>query len=137
MTSSEASFRLLRSDDAPATNLAYKIRSTRHQAGDHEGRQLPDSKSAFDFLLTVKKGPKPDFSVFGGRYASGPPHDRFVYLSWFVISRGDCINRIKACLSTIDWNLVLAAQEQGKVITADMTGWGPGDPRKYVTWFLQ
>lgn len=33
--------------------------------------------------------------------------------------------------------MVRAAQAQDKVITADMTGWGPDDKRKFVPWFLQ
>ena len=34
----------------------------------------------------------------------------------------------------LQWKMVKAAQEQDKAITADVTGWTPGDPRKYETW---
>jgi hypothetical protein len=67
----------------------------------------------------------------------GTPDDRFVYLSWFAITRGDYINRVKARLSNIDWKMVQAAKTQDKAITADMTGRGPGDKRIFVSWFLE
>lgn len=135
----EVRFRLLRADDTPITNphnLAYKFGLQDTKQEIMEGRCLPNGKLAFDFTLKVKKGPNPKFPVFGGRYASGTPHDRFVYLSWFAITRGDYINRVKARLSTIDWKLVRTAQEQGRAVTADMTDWNLGDTRKYVTWYL-
>jgi hypothetical protein len=84
----------------------------------------------------VKPGKDPEHPVFTGLYASGPVTDRFVYLSWWAIERGAWINRVKACLGTIDWKMVRASQEQGGPITADMTGWDPGDARKYVSWYL-
>jgi hypothetical protein len=34
----------------------------------------------------------------------------------------------------LQWKMVKAAQEQDKAITADVTGWTPGDPRKFATW---
>jgi hypothetical protein len=137
--SDEVRFRLLRNDDIPATNpynLAYRfgLQDTKQQIVAAE--RLANGSLVFDFSLKVKKGKHPDVPVFTGRFASGPVDDRFVYLSWLAIERGDYINRVKARLSNIDWKMIKAAQEQDKAITADMTGWTPGDPRKYVSWQL-
>jgi len=57
-------------------------------------------------------------------------------LSWYAIKRGDYINRVKARLNTIDWKMVREAQRTNKAITANMTGWKPGDARKQVEWRL-
>ena len=140
MTSDEVRLRLLRADDIPATNphnLAYKFGLQDTKQEIMEGRRLPNGKLAFDFTLKVKKGRNAEQPVFTGRDAGGPIDDRFVYLSWLAISHGDYINRVKARLSNIDWKMIHAAQEQGKVIAADMTAWIPGDARKYVIWFLE
>lgn len=139
MNVNEVRFRLLRNNDIPATNphkLAYKfgLQDTKQQI--MEATPQPDGILAFDFTLTVKKGKSRKYPVFTGRYASGPVDDRFVYLSWWAIKRGHYINRVKARLSTIDWEMVRASQQQDRPITADMTGRGPGDPRKYVAWYL-
>lgn len=91
---------------------------------------------AFDFSLTVKKGKKPKQRAFTGPFVNGPAYNRFVYLSWRVIQRGNYINRVKARLGTIDWKLVLAAQRQGRPITADVTGGLSGDLRRHVDWYL-
>lgn len=139
MTSQEVRFRLLRADDIPATNphgLAYKVGLQDTKQEITEGRRLRDGRLAFDFTLKVRKGDAGQ-PIFTGRHASGPVDDRFVYLSWFAIKRGDYINRVKARLSTVDWKLIRTAIEQEKVITADMTGRGPGDPQQYVTWLLE
>lgn len=135
----EVRFRLLRRDDVPATNphqLAYRfgLQDTRQEIVQGEPRA--DGMLAFDFTLKVKQRNDPERPVFTGRFASGPIDDRFVYLSWWAIDRGDYINRVKARLSTIDWKMVKAAQQQDRPITADMTGWMPGDSRKNVTWYL-
>jgi hypothetical protein len=135
----EVRFRLLRSDDVPATNpfhLAYRFGLQDTKQDIVAGTRQPDGVLAFDFSLTVKKGKAPKHPVFSGRFASGPADDRFVYLSWWAIERGDYINRVKARLATIDWKMVRASQEQDRPITADMTGWNVGDARKYVTWYL-
>jgi hypothetical protein len=134
----EVRFRLLRSDDIPATNphnLAYRFGLQDTKQNIVAGERQPDGMLVFDFSLKVKKGKDPKYPVFTGRFASGPVDDRFVYLSWWAIERGDYINRIKARLSPIDWKMVRASQEQDRPITADMTGRGPGDS-KFVTWFL-
>jgi len=139
MKSDEVRFRLLRSDDVPATNphnLAFKF-----GLQDKHGEIVPPTPQkngtlAFDFTLTVKKGEDPKRPVFGGRFASGLPNDRFVYLSRYAIKRGDYINRVKARLSNIDWQIVRAAQASNKAITADMTGRTPGHIRKHVEWRL-
>jgi hypothetical protein len=136
----EVRFRLLRSDDIPATNphkLAYKFGLQDKKQQIMEGTRQANGMLAFDFTLTVKKGKNAKRPVFTGRYASGPVDDRFVYLSWWAIKRGGYINRAKARLSTIDWDMVRASQQQDRPITADMTGWGPGDPRKCVKWYLE
>jgi hypothetical protein len=59
----------------------------------------------FDFSLQAKPGRDPDRPVFTGRFASGPVHDRFVYLACRSVERGDYIKRVKARLSTIDWTM--------------------------------
>jgi hypothetical protein len=84
----------------------------------------------------VKLGKDRHHPVFTGLYANGSPVDRFVYLSWWAIERGDWINRLKARLATIDWKMVRASQEQDRPITADLTGWNLGDAKKYVSWYL-
>jgi hypothetical protein len=139
MIQDEVCFRLLRSDDVPATNphnLAFRfgLQDTKQNIG--AGEPQPNGALAFDFSLKVKKGNDPKYPVFTGPFASGPVDDRFVYLSWFAIERGDYINRVKARLSNVDWKMVRASQEQNRRITADMTGRGPGDPRKFVSWYL-
>jgi hypothetical protein len=135
----EVRFRLLRNDDVPATNplnLSYRfgLQDTK-QAIITGGRQR-DGVFAFNFSLTVKPGKDPQHPIFTGRFASGPVNDRFVYLSWWAIERGNYINRVKARLGSIDWTMVRASQEQDRPITADMTGWLPGDARKHVAWYL-
>jgi len=135
----EVRFRLLCRDDVPATNphnLAFKFGLQDKKQEIVRGVRRPDGTFVFDFTLTVKKASGSEEPVFGGRFASGPADDRFVYLSWFAIHRGDYINRVKARLSTVDWKMIRAAQAGDKAITADMTGWLPGDERKYVDWRL-
>jgi Family of unknown function (DUF5990) len=139
MNNVEVYFRLLRRDDVPATNpfnLSYQfgLQDTRQKiiAGERQSNGV----LVFDFSLKAKNGKNPKFPVFTGRFASGPVDDRFVYLSWFAIDRGDYINRVKARLATVDWEIVRNSLEKRKRITADMTGWSPGDKRKYVTWYL-
>jgi hypothetical protein len=132
-------FRLLRSDDVPATNplhLSYRFGLQDTKQNIVAGEQQPDGVLAFDFTLKVKKSKDPKHPVFTGRFASGPTDDRFVYLSWWAIERGDYINRVKARLVTIDWKMIRASQEQDRPITAQMTGWLPGDTRNYVIWYL-
>src|ERR1700733_11917194 len=126
MKSDEVLFRLLRRNDVPTTNphnLAYRFGLQDIKGNVVVGIQQPDGGLRFDFSLKVKPGKAPEHRVFTGLYASGPVTDRFVYLSWWAIERGDWINRVKARLGTIDWKMVRASQEQGGPITADMTGW--------------
>jgi hypothetical protein len=135
----EVHFRLLRSGEVPATNphnLSYRFGLQDKDQNIVAGERRPDGKLGFDFTLKAKKGRDPRYPVFTGRFASGPVDDRFVYLSWWAIDRGDYINRVKARLATVDWKMVRASRKQGRPITADMTGWGPGDPRKHVSWRL-
>ena len=132
-------FRLVRADDVPATNphnLAYVFGLQDVEQNITPGEQRADGSYVFDFLLRARAAKSDDRPDFGGQFASGTPNDRFVYLSWRAITRGDYINRVKARLSSIDWSLVHAAQSSGRRITADLSGWTPGDPRKFVVWAL-
>jgi len=140
MAPNEVHFRLLRSNDVPITNphnLAYRFGLQDTKGNIVAGTQLPNGTLRFDFSLQVKEGKDPEHPVFTGRFASGPVTDRFVYLSWWAIDRGDWINRLKARLATVDWKMVRASRQQGRPITADMTDWTLGDPRKHVSWYLE
>jgi hypothetical protein len=135
----EVRFRLRRRNDVPSTNphnLAYRFGLQDTKGKIVSGVRQADGIFRFDFRLKVKPGKAPEHPVFTGLYASGPPIDRFVYLSWWAIDRGDWINRVKARLATIDWKMVRASQDQDRPITADLTGWNLGDARKYVSWYL-
>jgi hypothetical protein len=139
LTKEEVRFRLLRSDDVPATNplnLAYQFGLQDTKGNIVAGTRQPNGMLAFDFTLKVKQGKNAARPVFTGSFASGPVEDRFVYLSWRAIERGDYINRVKARLATVDWKMISVSQEEDRPITADMTGWSPGDARKHVTWYL-
>ena len=139
LTKEEVRFRLLRSDDVPATNplnLAYQFGLQDTKGNIVAGTRHPNGMLAFDFTLKVKQGKNAARPVFTGSFASGPVEDRFVYLSWRAIERGDYINRVKARLATVDWKMISVSQEEDRPITADMTGWSPGDARKHVTWYL-
>jgi hypothetical protein len=139
MSPNEVRLRLLRSSDVPATNphnLAFRFGLQDTKGNLVAGTEGPDNAISFDFTLKVKEGSRSDRPIFAGRFASGTAGDRFVYLSWWAIERGHWINRVKARLATIDWKIVRAAQEQDRPVTADMTGWLPGDARKYVSWYL-
>jgi hypothetical protein len=133
----EVRFRLLRQDDVPATNpladeYVFGLQDTKQQIV--AGMRQADGRLAFDFSLTAKPGPDPDRPRFSGRFASGPADDRFVYLSWRSMERGDYINRVKARLSAIGWDLIETAEKAGRPLVADMTGWLPGDRRGQVAW---
>jgi Family of unknown function (DUF5990) len=136
----EVHFRLLRSDGVPATNpfnLSYRFGLQDTKQNIVAGERQPGGPLVFDFSLKVKeRKDDPKHPVFTGRFASGPVNDRFVYLSWRAIERGGYINRVKARLGTIDWKMVRASHGENRPITADMTGWLPGDARKYVAWYL-
>ena len=135
----EVRFRLLRSDDIPATNphnFSYQFGLQDKQQNVVPGVKQSNGFLAFDFTLKVKNGRDPRYPVFTGRFASGSVDDRFVYLSWRAVERGDWINRVKARLSTIDWRMIHASRKHGRPITADMTGRGPGDGKKHLRWYL-
>jgi hypothetical protein len=135
----EVLLRLIRADDVPATNPLNQAYVFGLQATNQEimaGARRSDGAFVFDFSLRVKPGANPARPVFTGRFASGPVADRFVYLSWRSVERGDYINRVKARFSGIDWTMVRQAQTADRPLTADMTGWRPGDPRKQVEWHL-
>ncbi len=131
--------RLIRADDAPATNplgdaSLFGRQDTKQQI--IAGERLADGRLVWDFTLSVKPGPDPDHPVFLGRFASGPPDDRFVYLSWLSVPRQVWINRVKARLSGIDWKLVRAAQAADRPLVADMTGRTPGQSINPLEWRL-
>jgi len=132
----EVRFRLLRGDDVPATNpfnLPYLFGLQDTKGDIVAAERLPDGLLAFGFTLKVKMGKDAKHPVFTGRFASGPVNDRFVYLFWRAIERGDTINRVKARLSTMDWTMVRASQEEDRPITADMTRWIPGEICRVVS----
>jgi hypothetical protein len=47
---------------------------------------------------------------------------------------GVYINRLKARLSSIDWDMIAAAYDGGRRLCADMTDWRLGDSRRNVSW---
>ena len=105
----EVRFRLLRSDDVPATNplnLAYRFGLQDTKQNIITGERQSNGVIAFDFSLTVRMGKDQEHPVFTGRFASRPVNDRFVYLSWWAIERGAWINRVKARLGTIVGQMV-------------------------------
>jgi hypothetical protein len=138
-TPSELRLRLIRSDDAPATNplgdaFAFGLQDTKQQL--HPGVRDAAGRYVFDFALAVKPGRdgRPNFS---GPFASGPADDRFVYLAWRSIPRGVWINRVKARLADIDWPLIERAQAEGRRLVADVSAWSPGGGRRAVDWRLE
>ena len=133
----ELRLRLVRAGDAPATNpladeYVFGLQDTKQQI--YPGVRQADGKLAFDFAVAVKPDPADGRPVFAGPFASGPKDDRFVYLSWRSLARGDYINRVKARLADIDWPLIHAAQAAGRPLIADLTGRAPGGGRVPVAW---
>jgi Family of unknown function (DUF5990) len=136
---SELRLRLIRDGDAPATNpladeFVFGLQDTKQQI--YPGKPQADGKLAWDFAVTVKTAATGNRPVFGGSFASGPASDRFIYLSWRSLERGDYINRVKARLSDLDWPLIRAAQAAGRPLVADLTGRSPGGGRVPVAWRL-
>ena len=138
MDEGEVRFRLIRADDAPATNpegdtFVFGLQDAKGNIDtgvrDDHGRWV------FDFTLRVKPG-KDGAPNFLGPYASGSVDDRFVYLSWLSLSRGAYINRLKCRLSEISWDLIREAQAKGRRITGDVSGRGPGQAMHPVGWRL-
>lgn len=139
MSNSEVRLRLTRDNDVPASHdldepYIFGIQDKNQQI--FAGKRDPDGKLVFDFTVRVQSRPGDKDPVFTGRFASGPADDRFVYLSWRSVPRGGYINRVKARLSNINWSLVHAAQKADRPLVADMSGRGPGDPRRHVEWRL-
>jgi hypothetical protein len=133
----ELRLRLLRESDAPATNpladeYVFGLQDVKQTI--HAGVRRTDGKLAWDFTVTVKPAPDDGRPIFTGPFASGPRDDRFVYLSWRSLARGDYINRVKARLGDIDWPLIRAAQTAGRPLVADLTGRRPGGGRVPVAW---
>jgi hypothetical protein len=135
----EVRFRLLRKDDLPTTNphnLAYRFGLQDTKGVITPGERQSDGFLAFDFTLFVREGKDGVSPLFSGPFASGSADDRFVYLSWLAIERGDYINRLKVRLRNIDWELIRTSQKKNRPITADLTGRGPGEAMKPVEWYL-
>ena len=131
--------RLIRAGDVPATNpladeYVFGLQDTKQHI--YSGFTQADGRLAWDFALTVKADPADGRPVFTGPFASGPKDDRFVYLSWRSLSRGDYINRVKARLGDIDWPLIHAAQAADRPLVADLSGRSPGGGRIPVAWRL-
>lgn len=128
--------RLITGDTTPrhADGSEYRFGLQDKNDQIHAGTLRDDGKVAFDFTLTVKAGPDPEMPVFTGPFASGPLHERFVYLSWQRINGQGYVNRIKVRLSDLDWQLVRGAQALDLPLEADMTGRAPGGGRVPVTW---
>jgi Family of unknown function (DUF5990) len=125
----EVRMRLVRHDDAPATNphnltFVFGLQDAKQEIVPPT--KGPAGQLVFDFTLRVKPGRDPDDPVFLGRFASGPVGDRFVYLSWRSIETGAYINRAKARLSSITWDQVRDAQAADRPLVADATGWRSG-----------
>jgi hypothetical protein len=140
LTHDAVRFRFLRADDLPATNphnLAYLFGLQDTQGNITQAQTNADGMLVFDFTLKVKRGKDPAIPVFNGAFASGSASDRFVYLSWRAIARGEYINRAKIPLSAVDWKLIRASVEQNRPITADLSGRGPGDTKKPITWYVE
>jgi len=133
----EVPFCLVRDHDKPISHAfeePYEFGLQDNKGEIIAGNRDPTGRFVFDFRLKVKPAAdgKPTFT---GRFASGPPDDRFVYLSWRSIPRGVYINRLKARLSSIDWDMIAAAYDDGgRRLCADMTDWQLGDPRRNVRW---
>ena len=132
----EARFRLVRDHDKPVSHAfdePYKFGLQDNKGEIVAGTRDRMGRFVFDFSLKVKPAAdgKP---MFTGRFASGPPDDRFVYLSWRSMPRGVYINRLKARLSSIDWDMIAAAYDGGRCLCADMTDWRLGDSRRNVPW---
>jgi hypothetical protein len=129
---------LTRANDAPPSH-EFPEEEVEFGLQDTKGAVVPGVRGAkgefvFDFVLTVREGVDAKHPAFGGRFASGPADDRFVYLSWRSVPRGVWINRVKARLGSVDWKMVREAQKADKPIVANMTGWALGDKRKFVEW---
>ena len=135
MPSREIMFRLFRADDLPPSNPASRAFTFGLQANRGDivaGTCGRDGGFVFDFALTLKAGAAGQ-PVFTGRFASGPSDDRFVYLAWRA-PEGDYINRVKGRLGSIEWAMIEQAERSGGCLTADLTGWLPGDRRKFPDW---
>ncbi|HEY2708448.1 MAG TPA: DUF5990 family protein [Caulobacteraceae bacterium] len=129
--------RLVRADDVPATNPegdAYVFGLQDTKQAMIAGQRLANGWLVWDFSLTVKPGQDAERPVFNGRFASGPVHDRCVYLSWASIPRRVWINRLKLRLGEIDWPLVRAAQAADRPLVADVSGRGPRHSMQSVGW---
>jgi hypothetical protein len=129
--------RLLRDPAPPSPDgSAYLFGLQDSKGGIVSGVEAEDGKLRFDFELTVKENPENGRPVFTGAYASGPPGDRFVYLSWQRLNGQGYVNRVKARLCDIDWPLLREAREVGKVLEADLSGRAAGGGRIPVEWRL-
>jgi hypothetical protein len=129
--------RLLRDDPAPPSpdGKAYRLGLQDNKEQLHDGVLREDGKLAFDFELRVAAATDESLPpVFLGPFAFGKPNDRFVYLSWQHREGPGYVNRIKARLADLDWDLVRAAQESGGRLEADLSGRKAGGGKVPVAW---
>jgi hypothetical protein len=132
----EAPFRLVRDHDKPVSHAfeePYEFGLQDNKGEIVRGARDRMGRFVFDFSLKVKPAAN-GRPAFTGRFASGPPADRFVYLSWRSIPRGVYINRLKARLSSVDWIMITAALDSNRRLCADMTDWQLGDSRRNIPW---
>jgi Family of unknown function (DUF5990) len=132
----EASFRLVRDHDNPVSHAfeePYEFGLQDSKGEIVAGARDRMGRFVFDFSLNAKSAAdvRP---VFTGRFASGTSEDRFVYLSWRSIPRGVYISRLKAGLSSIDWDMITTASGPSRRLCADMTDWRLGVSRRNVCW---
>jgi Family of unknown function (DUF5990) len=120
----------------PTLIAHFSVRLAGHQRQHPPRARQSNGTLLFDFSLKVKEGKDPERPVFTGPYASGAVDDRFVYLSWFAVDRGEYINRVKVRLGAIDWRLIRRSQKENRPITADLSGRGPGETSKAIAWYL-
>jgi len=129
-------FRLTRDSDVPPSpdGSAYKcgLQDTRGEL--HEGLKDAQGRLTFTFELKVAFRDLSGLPRFTGLFASGPPEERFVYLSWAREDGTGYINRIKARLRDLNPAQVRAAQEAGKVLETDLTDRHPGGGQVAVSW---
>jgi len=90
----------------------------------------------FEFELLAKEDPDAAKPVFTGPFASGPAGARFVYLAWARLSGQGYVNRIKARLIDLDWDLVREAQRSGHPLEYDVRTRSAGGGRVAVEWKL-
>jgi hypothetical protein len=135
----ELRLRLIRDHDRPISQeieeaLLFGVQDNKQVI--EAGRRDAAGRFIFDFPVLVARNSKTGEPAFTGRFVSGPTGDKFVYLSWRSVPRDVYVNRLKARLGGIGWDLIEASRASGQIIAADLTDWQLGDKRKLVAWRL-